>query len=281
MDLEGKTAIVTGAAAGAGRAIAQRLGREGVAVVVADIDPEHGKQTVRQIQAEEGRATFVRADVRIGGDLPNLMEVAERTYQGLDILVNNAGGGGHVEPHYPAASPLQWGATLDLNLRGAMLATQLALAPMRRRGAGAVVNIASTGGLGFGPHQSPEYAAAKAGLIRFTSSLAGMREAMGVRVNCVVPDWIATERTVAELAGMREQVRAVTPAPIPLEEVADAVAACIGDDRLAGRVMVLCAGSLAACWTRVNASRPAAMQALVPLRLRIAQAVVRAGRDRP
>jgi NAD(P)-dependent dehydrogenase (short-subunit alcohol dehydrogenase family) len=242
VDLEGKTAIVTGAAAGAGRAIAQRLGREGVAVVVADIDPEHGKQTVRQIQAEEGRATFVRADVRIGGDLPNLMEVAERTYQGLDILVNNAGGGGHVEPHYPAASPLQWGATLDLNLRGAMLATQLALAPMRRRGAGAVVNIASTGGLGFGPHQSPEYAAAKAGLIRFTSSLAGMREAMGVRVNCVVPDWIATERTVAELAGMREQVRAVTPAPIPLEEVADAVAACIGDDRLAGRVMVLWRG---------------------------------------
>jgi NAD(P)-dependent dehydrogenase (short-subunit alcohol dehydrogenase family) len=243
VDLDGKTAVVTGAAAGTGRAIAQRLGREGVAVVIADIDLEQGKQTVRYLQAEGGRATFVRADVRIGDDLHNLMEVAERTYQGLDILVNNAGGGGHVEPHYPAASPLQWGATLDLNLRGAMLATQLALALMRRRGAGAVVNIASTEGLGFGPHQSPEYAAAKAALIRFTSSLAGLREAMGVRVNCVVPDWIATERAVAELAGMSQAVRAATLAPIPPEEVADAVVECIRDDRLAGRVMVLWRGA--------------------------------------
>ena len=239
MDLDGRAAVVTGAAAGAGRAIAQRLGRVGVAVVVSDIDPEQGKQTVEWVQAEGGRATFVRADVRVGGDLHNLVEVAERTYRGLDILVNNAGGGGHVEPHFPAASPLQWGATLDLNLRGAMLATQLALAPMRQRGAGAVVNVASTAGLGLGRHQSPEYAAAKAGLIRFTSSLAGLGEAMGVRVNCVVPDWIATERAVAELAGMSQQVRAATPAPIPLEEVADAVVECICDDRLAGRVMVL------------------------------------------
>jgi NAD(P)-dependent dehydrogenase (short-subunit alcohol dehydrogenase family) len=123
-----------------------------------------------------------------------------------------------------------------------MLATQLALAPMRRRGAGAVVNVASTAGLGFGPYQSPEYGAAKAGLIRFTSSLARLREAMNVRVNCVVPDWIATERAVAELAGMGEEVRAATPAPIPLDEVADAVAGCIRDDRMAGRVMVLWRG---------------------------------------
>jgi len=155
VELAGKTAVVTGAAAGTGRAIAQRLGREGAAVVVADIDAELGKQTVRQIQAEGGRARFVRADVRVGDDVQHLVELADRAYDGLDVLVNNAGGGGHVEPHFPAASPLQWEATLDLNLRGAMLATQLALAPMRRRGAGAVVNIASTGGLGSGRTSRP------------------------------------------------------------------------------------------------------------------------------
>lgn len=242
VELAGRTAVVTGAAAGTGRAIAQRLGREGAAVVVADIDAELGNQTVRQIQAEGGRARFVRADVRVGDDVQHLVEVADRAYDGLDVLVNNAGGGGHVEPHFPAASPLQWEATLDLNLRGAMLATQLALAPMRRRGAGAVVNIASTGGLGFGPHQSPEYAAAKAGLIRFSSSLAALREAIGVRVNCVVPDWLATERAVVELAGMPQEVRAATLAPIPLEDVADAVVACIRDEGMAGRVMVLWRG---------------------------------------
>ena len=73
---------------------------------------------------------------------------------------------------------------------------------------------------------------------------------MGVRVNCVVPDWIATERAVAELAGMSEEVRAATPAPIRMEEAADAVVACIGDDRMAGRVTCCGAESLAACWTR-------------------------------
>jgi cyclopentanol dehydrogenase len=99
VDLEGKTAVVTGAAAGTGRAIAQRLGREGVAVVVADIDLEQGKETVRRIQAEGGRASFVRADVRVGDDVQSLVEVADRTWQGLDILVNNAGGGGATSSH--------------------------------------------------------------------------------------------------------------------------------------------------------------------------------------
>ena len=97
-------------------------------------------------------------------------------------------------PHFPDATPAQWSATLALNLRGAMLATQLALAPMRAAGGGAVVNVASSAGLGGGAAPSPEYGAAKAGLIRFTTSLADLRERMGVRVTCVVPDWILTER---------------------------------------------------------------------------------------
>ena len=65
------------------------------------------------------------------------------------------GGGGHVEPHFPDADPGQWQATLDLNLRGAMLATQLSLGPMRLGGGGVVINIASTAGLGFGPYAPP------------------------------------------------------------------------------------------------------------------------------
>ena len=74
--------------------------------------------------------------------------------------------------NYPFASPLQWGSTLDLNLRAPMLATQLVLEPMRRRGGGAVINVASTGGVGLAPYESPEYGAAKAGLIRFTACMA-------------------------------------------------------------------------------------------------------------
>jgi NAD(P)-dependent dehydrogenase (short-subunit alcohol dehydrogenase family) len=157
----------------------------------------------------------------------------------VQVLVNNAGGGGHVEPHFPDASPEQWGATLDLNLRGAMLATQLCLEPMRRAGGGAVVNVASTAGLGLAPYVSPEYGAAKAGLIRFTSTLGPLRERMGVRVNCVVPDWIATERAQEELARMTPEERAAAPEPLPLELVSGAVVELLRDETLAGRVMVL------------------------------------------
>ena len=232
MDLRDGVAVVTGAAAGAGRAIARRLGAEGALVVVADLDAEGGAATVAAIEADGGRAAFVRADLTDPGDIAALIDAAAA--QGpLRALVNNAGGGGHVPPHWPDADPAVWGAWLDLNLRGPMLATQLALGPMRAAGGGAVVNVASTSGLGLAPYVSPEYGAAKAGLIRFTATLAGLE---GVRVNCVVPDWIDTERvTDAERA-------AADRPPIPLADVAGAVVAMLADDALAGRVTVLMPG---------------------------------------
>ncbi len=94
-----------------------------------------------------------------------------------------------------------------------MLATQVAL----RCGAGAVVNVASMAGLGAEPHVSPEYAAAKAGLIRFTTALADPR------VSCLVPGWIRTERAEAELAAMTPDERAAVPDPITLDALATAV----------------------------------------------------------
>jgi NAD(P)-dependent dehydrogenase (short-subunit alcohol dehydrogenase family) len=242
MEIAGRVAIVTGAAAGTGRVIALRLGAEEAIVVVADIDSRRGAETVSAIESGGGRAGFLRADVRVDEHVRNLVASAGRGRGGPHILVNNAGGGGHVEPHFPDAAPEEWGPTLDLNLRGAMLATQLSLEPMRRNGGGVVVNIASTAGLGFGDYHSPEYAAAKAGLIRFTSSLAHLRERMNVRVNCVVPDWIATERARDELARMTPAERAAAPAPLPPEAVADAVVELVRDDALTGRVMVLRAG---------------------------------------
>jgi NAD(P)-dependent dehydrogenase (short-subunit alcohol dehydrogenase family) len=244
VELQGKTAVVTGAALGTGRAIALRLAAEGAIVVVADRDAEHGQATVRAIEANGGRASFVSTDVTDDHDLRAMVAHAHAgtVGGGLHVLVNNAGGGGHVEPHFPAASPEQWGATLDLNLRGAMLATQLALEPMRAAGGGAVVNVASTAGLGLAPYQSPEYGAAKAGLIRFTSTLGRLHDEMNVRVNCVVPDWILTERAQEELGRMTPAQRAAAPAPIAMEDVADAVIDLARDDSLAGRVVVLRGG---------------------------------------
>lgn len=245
MEVRASVALVTGAAAGTGREIARRLGTDGALVVVADVDPHAGQETARAIEAQGGIARFVRTDVTSGDDLRRMVAFAERELGTPRILVNNAGGGGHVEPHFPDAEPGRWQATLDLNLRGAMLATQLVLGPMRFAGGGVVVNVASTAGLGFGPYASPEYAAAKAGLIRFTSSLAGLRERMNVRVNCVVPDWIATDRAREELARMTPAQRAAAPEPLPPEEVAGAVVGFVRDEELAGRVMVMWPGEAA------------------------------------
>ena len=238
MDLQGRVAIVTGGAAGAGATMVRRFAAEGATVMVADVDGAAGRQALDTL----GAASLVRGDVRVDGDVEHMVGFAEERHGGVDILVNNAGGWGPTA-NYPFASPLQWGSTLDLNLRAPMLATQLVLEPMRRRGGGAVINVASTGGVGLAPYESPEYGAAKAGLIRFTACMAYAREDTGVRVNCVVPDWIATERAHGELAAMTPEQREAEAPLVEPAALADAVVELIRDETLAGRVMLLPRGA--------------------------------------
>jgi NAD(P)-dependent dehydrogenase (short-subunit alcohol dehydrogenase family) len=226
VELRGAVALVTGGAAGLGRVIVGRLVAGGAEVVVADV--------------EEGGPTFVRCDVRVAGDVERAIDVACARHGGLDLLVNNAGGVGAA--NYPEASADSWRAILDLNLTGPMLATQLALEPMRARGGGAVVNIASSAGLGLAPYDSPEYGAAKAGLIRLTSTLASLHERMNVRVNCIAPHWIGLERAHAELAAMSPAERAAAPPFVDPEKIAETVVDLACDESLAGRVVEMRGG---------------------------------------
>jgi NAD(P)-dependent dehydrogenase (short-subunit alcohol dehydrogenase family) len=242
VDIRNRVALVTGAAVGTGRAVARRLASEGATVVLADVDSAGGEQTRQMIRADGGHAEFVAADMRSDTDVAKMIDFAMAAAGGLDVLVNNAGGGGHIPPHFPDATPAQWGALLDLNLRGPMLATQLAIPAMQSRGGGVIVNVASTAGLGNRRYQSPEYGAAKAGLIRFTSSLAGLRDRTGVRVVCIAPGWIGTERAQRELTAMTAAQRAVTEDPIPMTQFTDAVLSLIRDEHLDGRILVLLPG---------------------------------------
>jgi 3-oxoacyl-[acyl-carrier protein] reductase len=166
-----------------------------------------------------------------------MVAFAQGTFGGLDILVNNAGN--TWPPHFPESPFEHWDAALDLNLRGPMRAIQVALGSMHRRGAGAVVNISSVAGLGYGVHDSPEYAAAKAGLVRLTATLAPLAETHHIRVNCVVPDWIETDDVRRQISAMSPADRARVPKLLQPAEVAGAVIGLLEDDTLAGRVLVM------------------------------------------
>jgi NAD(P)-dependent dehydrogenase (short-subunit alcohol dehydrogenase family) len=226
MEIAGSNALVTGGAAGIGQAIAAALADAGAQVLVGDVDEEVGRATAGAIGG-----AFVRLDVTRDEELRSAVAAAAP----LGILVNNAGGVG--SPNFPEAPVERWSAVLDLNLRSLMLATQVAVAAMRGRG-GAIVNVSSIAGVGTGPYDAPEYAAAKAGVMRLTSSL-GTLAAEGIRVNCLCPDWVdtpAVRRSLAELPP--EERAAIEPHLVPAERVAEAALRFVRDESLAGRILV-------------------------------------------
>jgi NAD(P)-dependent dehydrogenase (short-subunit alcohol dehydrogenase family) len=228
-NLRGRRAVVTGGADGIGQAVASRLTAESAAVMIVDVDADAGQQT-----AERLNARFVAADLSTLAGVRAMMTAAEHQLGGLDVLVNNAGG--VVRPVYPGASADHWMRMLDLNLRGVMLSTQLAIEVMDT--GGAIVNIASTAGLGYGVHGAPEYAAAKAAVMRMTACLAPLRDRLGIRVNCVCPSLTDTPASRRDRATMAPAERAAAPPAMPAEQVADAVLHMLTDDNLAGQVLV-------------------------------------------
>jgi NAD(P)-dependent dehydrogenase (short-subunit alcohol dehydrogenase family) len=241
MVLNEKVAVVTGAGGGGqGRAVARRLAREGASVVVSDIDESGGRETLRLIESQGGRAALFRANVAEETDVRALMAFAGRVFGGLDILINNAG------PYFPGAPLERWGETLQANLIGTVFGTLHGVEAMRRRGGGVIVNFGSTSavGHGFKHSSSPPYDIAKAAITRLTTTLGYMNEKEKIRINCIVPDWVATEevqRYVDSLTADECQEQGV-PLPLTtLEEIADGVMELITNERLAGRVLV--------CWT--------------------------------
>jgi len=239
MELKGKIAVVTGAGGeGCGRADARRLARDGVAVVVSDVNETGGRETVRLIEAAGGRAVFCRADVGVEAEVRALIAFAEKTLGGLDIIVNNAS-----FPYHPQEPLGHWVETVQVDLLGPMYATLHGIEALRRRGGGAIVNIGSTSAVGHGRLHGhvPAYDAAKAGVIRLTTTLGWLREREGIRVNCLVPGWIATPEVqgyVDSLTPPQRKERGVPDRLITLDEIADAVVQLATDESLAGRVMV-------------------------------------------
>jgi NAD(P)-dependent dehydrogenase (short-subunit alcohol dehydrogenase family) len=191
--LDGRTAVVTGASRGIGRAIALLFADEGANVTLVSRSAEALEGVFDEITRRGGRALVVAVDVT-ADDAPT--QIVDRTlaeFGGLDVLVNNAGGNSFM-------APLQtmrfsgWQKTMALNLDSAVRLIQAALPPMIAGGRGSIINVSSVTGLRGSPLMS-HYGAAKAAVISLSQSLGIELATQGVRANALVPGWIETDLT--------------------------------------------------------------------------------------
>lgn len=228
MQLEGETVLVTGAAAGIGRASAKRCATEGARVVVTDVDRNGGEETVERIADAGGDAAFRELDVRDAEAFEQLVEGVADEF-GLDVLVNNAGIG-HPPAVVEETSTETFERVLDVNLRGVWNGCHAVLPHLKAQESGVIVNVGSLAGLIGLPKQSV-YSLTKGAVVNFTRAVAAEAGPYGVRANAVCPGFID--------AGLGEQFFAAQDDPAtarermiaqyPLRRLGDSgeIAACI------------------------------------------------------
>ncbi|MEO1075181.1 MAG: SDR family NAD(P)-dependent oxidoreductase [Bacteroidota bacterium] len=185
-----RTAYVTGAASGIGRATALRLATDGFAVFVADLDETGGAETVARIEAIGGTATFVAGDVTDADACRALVAQILDTHGRVDVAVHNAGIEGPVLP-FAAIAPADFQRVFEVNVLGVVHGMQAALGPMVEAGRGSIVNVASAAGLSGFPFHAP-YSASKHAVVGLTRTAALEVARTGVRVNAVCPGFTDT-----------------------------------------------------------------------------------------
>jgi len=201
MDFAEQVALVTGASRGIGRAVALELARNGARVLVNyQRSAAAAEELVSQIVAEGGEALAFQADVAEPGAAETLVGICVERWGRLDLLVNNAG----ITADTPALrmKESQWDAVIDTNLTGVFLCCQAAVAPMRARRYGRIVNLGSLAGLAGNVGQI-NYAAAKAGLVGLTRALAREVAREGITANVVAPGYIETDMLATVPAALR------------------------------------------------------------------------------
>jgi 3-oxoacyl-[acyl-carrier protein] reductase len=228
-DFKGKTALVTGAARGIGRAIALELAKGGASIALNDVNAEAGAEAVEAMkQAGAPQAKYYKFDVSVASACDEAIEAITKDFGGLQILVNNAGVSR--DALLVRFKDEDWKLTLDINLTGAFNLMRAAGRIMMKQRAGAVVNIASVVGE-MGNAGQAAYSASKGGLIALTKTVAKELASRNVRVNAVAPGFIDTPMTQA----LPEAARTKLSEAIPLarlgtpQDIANCVAWLVSD----------------------------------------------------
>ncbi|MCA9832172.1 MAG: 3-oxoacyl-[acyl-carrier-protein] reductase [Dehalococcoidia bacterium] len=213
-ELEGKSALITGASRGIGRAIALALAQQGARVAINYVaSATAAEAVVAEVVAAGGEAVLVQGDVAVVEDAARIVKATVDAFGGLDILVNNAGI--TRDGLLMRMSEDDWDSVHNTNLRGAFLVTRAAMRPMLRARGGRIINVSSVVGVVGNPGQA-NYAAAKAGLIGFTRSVAREVASRGITVNAIAPGFIVTDITNA----MNEAQVAAVMGQVPLGRMA-------------------------------------------------------------
>lgn len=217
--LEGKVALVTGAAGDIGKAIAAQYVLEGASVMCADIDFEGASRAAGEAMSSGGKAEAVRCDVGAAESAQASVTAAEQKFGRLDILVNNAAVS---SPYVPVheMDEKAWRLALDVNLTGAFLMSKYAVPAMLRSGAGSIIHVASQMGHVGAPGRAA-YGATKAALIHLARIMALDYGSHGIRVNSLSPGAVMTGRVIARY-GSEEAVRAKLEPNYPLGRIATA-----------------------------------------------------------
>ncbi len=252
MKLQDRVAVVTGAASGMGKAIANLYAKEGAQVIVADLDVDGAETAVKEIESHGGTAKAVKANVAELKDVENMIDTAVKEYGTLDILVNNAGISDSMEP-VGEIDDEKWDLIFDINTKGVMRATRKALPIFLEKQRGVIINTASTGGFN-GAHAGVAYTASKHAVIGITKNTGFMYAQKGIRCNAIAPGGVETNiastmKNINKFGARRTQLgQAVMPRIGKPEEIAQVALFLASDDSsfINGAVITADAGWTAA-----------------------------------